>query len=128
MEQARSEEVSAQPERRDVPQRQQLGLRLREARKYLGLTQEEVARSLSISRTALVEIENGQRKVEALELYRFAKLYQYPVSQFVAEIDASAVPLPPDIAHLARKAAELSDADREELGRFVDYLRTRAKA
>lgn len=119
--------MSAQPERRDDTQRQQLGLRLREARKYLGLTQEDVARSLLISRTALVEIENGQRKVEALELSRLAKLYRQPVSQFMDEADVSAVPLPTTIAHLARKAAELSDEDREELGRFVEYLRARAK-
>ncbi len=113
--------------RDDDTQRQQLGLRLKEARKYLGLTQEEVARSISMSRTALVEIENGQRKVEALELSRLAKIYRQPVSRFVEELDAGASPLPAAIEHLARKAAELSKEDREELARFVDYLRTRAK-
>jgi transcriptional regulator with XRE-family HTH domain len=104
-----------------------LGERLREARKYLGLKQEDVAAYLKIPRTALVDIESGQRRVEAMELTRLAKLYKQPVSYFTGE-DAAAAALPPNIAHLARQAAELSDKDREELGRFVEYLRSRARS
>ena len=33
--------------------------------------------------------------------------------------------LPEDVAHLARKATELSPDDRAELGRFADFLRTK---
>jgi DNA-binding XRE family transcriptional regulator len=58
--------------------RQTLGDRLRTAREYVGLKQEEVARHLSIPRSALSNIEAGQRKVDALELTRMAKLYQLP--------------------------------------------------
>lgn len=52
----------------DEQERRRLGDRLREARKYLGLKQEEVAAYLKIPRTALTDIENGQRRVEAIEL------------------------------------------------------------
>ena len=107
--------------------REGLGERLREARRYLGLSQEEVAAFLKIQRTALVDIESGRRRVEAIELSRLAKLYRQPVSYFVDE-DAAAAALPPNVAHLARQAAELSDTDREELGRFVEYLRARARS
>lgn len=107
--------------------RQRLGERLREARKYLGLKQEDVAAYLKIQRTALGDIESGRRRVEAIELTRLAKLYKQPVSYFVDE-EAGAAALPPGVAHLARRAAELSDTDREELGRFVEYLRARARA
>lgn len=106
--------------------REGLGERLREARKYLGLKQEEVAAYLKIPRTALVDIESGERRVEAIELTRLAKLYQQPVSYFIGE-DAAAAALPPSVAHLARQAAELSDTDREELSRFVEYLRARSR-
>jgi len=106
--------------------RESLGERLREARKYLGLKQEEVAAYLKIPRTALVDIESGERRVEAIELTRLAKLYQQPVSYFIGE-DAAAAALPPSVAHLARQAAELSDTDREELSRFVEYLRARSR-
>lgn len=111
----------------DDEERRRLGDRLREARKYLGLKQDEVANYLKIPRTALTDIENGQRKVEALELSRLAKLYRQPVGYFTGEDEASAS-LPVDVAHLARRAANLSQKDREELGRFAEYLRTRSRA
>ena len=113
--------------RREESSRQDLGERLREARKYLGLKQEEVAGYLKIPRTALVDIESGERRVEAIELTRLAKLYQQPVSYFIGE-DAAAAALPPGVAYLARQAAELSDTDREELTRFVEYLRARSRS
>src|SRR6202790_1092738 len=87
-------------------ERLRLGERLREARKYLGLKQEDVAAYLKIPRTALVDIESGQRRVEAIELTRLAKLYKQPVSYFTGE-DAAAAALPASIAYLARQAAEL---------------------
>src|SRR6185437_2154736 len=98
----------------DDEARRLLGDRLRDARKYLGLKQEEVATYLKIPRTALTDIENGQRKVEAIELTRLAKLYRQPVAYFTGEDEASAS-LPVDVAHLARRAADLSQQDREEL-------------
>jgi transcriptional regulator with XRE-family HTH domain len=110
----------------DEGERKRLGERLREARKYVGLKQEDVAAYLKIPRTALGDIESGQRRVEAIELTRLAKLYKQPVSYFIGE-DAAAAALPPSVAHLARQAAELSDQDREELGRFVEYLRARSQ-
>ncbi len=111
----------------DDEERRRLGDRLREARKYLGLKQEEVATYLKIPRTALTDIENGQRRVEAIELTRLAKLYRQSVAFFTGEDEASAN-LPVDVAHLARRAADLSEQDRDELSRFAEYLRTRARA
>jgi len=111
----------------DQDERRQLGDRLREARKYIGLKQEEVANYLKIPRTALTDIESGQRRVEVIELARLAKLYRQPASFFTGEDDASSG-LPIDVAHLARKAVELSQQDRDELGRFAEYLRARSLA
>ena len=111
----------------DEEERRRLGDRLREARKYLGLKQEEVATYLKIPRTALTDIENGQRRVEAIELTRLAKLYRQPVAYFTGEDEAGAN-LPVDVAHLARQAADLSQQDRDELGRFAEYLRARSRA
>ena len=61
----------AEPDEQEA--RKALGERLREARKYLGLKQGEVAEYLKIQRTALSEIEAGNRRVEAFELKRLAK-------------------------------------------------------
>ncbi len=109
----------------DEAERRLLGDRLRDARKYVGLSQEEAAAILKLPRTAVTDIESGQRKVEALELRRLAELYRQPVSHFTGE-DAAAAPLTAEVAHLARQAASLSPKDREELGRFAEFLRARA--
>ncbi|ESX21052.1 transcriptional regulator [Mesorhizobium sp. LSHC440B00] len=101
-----------------------LGERLRSAREYVGLKQDDVAKHLAIPRSALSHIEAGQRKVDALELSRMAKLYQRPVSWFTGE---DAVEVPEEVAHVARAAAALSTQDRQELARFADFLRSRAK-
>ena len=117
--------TSAQTPADDEAERRQLGERLRDARKYVGLSQEEAAAILKMPRTAVTELESGQRKVEALELKRMAELYRQPASYFTGE-DAAAAALPADVAHLARAAAKLSVEDREELGRFAEYLRARS--
>jgi transcriptional regulator with XRE-family HTH domain len=110
----------------ETAERRRLGERLRDARKYLGLSQEEVAAYLRIPRTALVDVESGQRRVEAIELTKLAQLYKQPVGYFIGE-DASAS-LPASVMFLAKKAAELSDQDKEEVSRFVEYLRARSQA
>src|SRR2546430_4335255 len=92
--------------------RQTLGERLRVAREYVGLKQEEVAKQLGIPRSALSNVEAGQRKVDALELTRLAKLYQRPVTWFTGEDGVAETGLPSEVAHVARAAAGLSQQDR----------------
>jgi transcriptional regulator with XRE-family HTH domain len=109
----------------DEVERRRLGEKLRQAREYLGFSQDEVATFLKVPRTAITHIEGGQRRVEALELKRLAELYRQPVGYFTGEDEASAS-LPADVALLARQAAKLSVKDREELGRFAEFLKARA--
>lgn len=107
-------------------ERRRLCERLRQAREYLKLSQDEVARYLGIPRTALTNIESGQRRIDAIELKRLADLYRQPVSHFTGEAEATA--LPADVTHLARAAAKLSVKDRDELSHFAEYLRVRSAA
>lgn len=104
--------------------RKELGTRLKEAREYLGLSQDEVARAIKLPRSAISLLEAGQRKVDALELAKLADIYQRPVSDFTGA--AAPARAPPAIAHLARAAAKLSDQDRAELMRFAEFLGARA--
>jgi transcriptional regulator with XRE-family HTH domain len=109
--------------------RQVLGERLKQAREYVGLKQEDVAKKLGIPRSALSNIEAGARKVDAIELARLAKLYQRPVAWFTGEDPSVASnKMAEEVAHVARAAAALSQQDREELARFADFLRSRARA
>jgi transcriptional regulator with XRE-family HTH domain len=107
--------------------RQALGERLRMAREYVGLKQDEVARHLAIPRSALSNIEAGQRKVDALELAHLAKLYQRPASWFTDDDANVEGEFPSEVAHVARAAASLSSQDRQELARFADFLKSRAR-
>jgi transcriptional regulator with XRE-family HTH domain len=109
--------------------RQVLGERLREAREYVGLKQDDVAKKLGIPRSALSNIEAGSRKVDAIELTQLAKLYQRPVAWFTSEPPNGAFDnTPAEVAHVARAAAALSQQDRQELARFADFLKSRARA
>jgi transcriptional regulator with XRE-family HTH domain len=107
--------------------RRTMAERLRQAREYLGFSQEEVAKYLGIARSALSNIETGQRKVDALELKKLAALYKCPVTHFTGE-DADSQAVDEDFSFLARKVSELSAEDRAELARFADFLRAKKQS
>ena len=100
-----------------------LGAKLREAREYIGLKQDQVANALGIPRTAVSEIEKGKRSVSALELKKLAHLYQRSVQYFTGDEPA----VPADVAFLARTASSLSNTDRKELQRFAEFLQSKSK-
>jgi transcriptional regulator with XRE-family HTH domain len=107
----------------DTQERTRLAEKLRQAREYLTLSQDEVAKILGIPRAAISLIESGQRRVEALELQKLAAIYERPVGYFTGE---QQVPdLPEEVAHLARTASNLSSRDREELTRFAEFLQSK---
>jgi len=99
---------------------QEIGDRLRQAREYLELKQEEAAEAVGLSRSALSLVENGRRKVDAVELSRFAKVYGRSIEALTGV--AQTPPLPESVQALARAATELSAADRDELLRFAEFL------
>lgn len=115
-----------QPEFDEEADRKAMGERLREAREYLGFSQDEVSKFLGVARSALSNIETGQRRVDALELKRLSGLYKRPGSYFTGE-DQQDQSIGAEIAHLARKASELAPEDLSELGRFADFLRAKKK-
>lgn len=105
----------------DESKRQQIAARLREARDYLGLSQDEVAAALRLSRPAVTNIESGTRKVDALELEQLASLYGRSLESLLGNETRG-----PDtrLAFAARTLKGLSDKDLEEVARFAEFLRT----
>ena len=101
-----------------------LGRKLREAREYIGLKQEQVANHLGIPRTGVSEIEKGKRNVSALELKKFAHIYQRPMQYFTGDEPG----IPADVGFLARMASAMSDTDRQELQRFAEFLQSKARS
>lgn len=109
-ESARSDAVEGWPE---------LGERLKKVREYLNLSQQDVAASTGVPRSAISDIERGQRKVDSLELRRFAKLYRYPIGYFLGEETLETkVPVA-----LARAVTDLTDADRQAIVQYAEFLR-----
>lgn len=105
--------------------RQSIAAKLKEAREYLGLSQQEVADALQLPRSAISLLETAQRGVESTELQALARLYQRPIGYFTGE---ESQPMGGDVAMLARQVAQLSEDDRGELLRFSEYLVQRSKA
>lgn len=103
-----------------------IGDRLRCSREYLGLSQEEVAAYMGISRPAISNIEAGKRKVSAEELQRFARLYRRPYEYFFGEAEAEADD--ETVGALFRTTRELSENDREQVLRFAKFLKGAGKA
>jgi len=64
---------------------QTLGRRLREARENCGLSQQVAADAIGAPRTAVTQLEAGNRAVSTLELAQLAELYKRPVADFFGE-------------------------------------------
>lgn len=104
-----------------------LGERLKRLREYLGMSQQQVAECTGIPRSAVSDIERGQRKVDAVELTKFARLYQHPVSWLLDE-DEQATADTHALALFARRFGRLTDEDRAQLEDFADFLAARRAA
>ncbi|MGG7579594.1 helix-turn-helix domain-containing protein [Rhizobium sp. Nf11,1] len=60
----------------------QLGANLKRARERSGKSQQEVAEALAMPRTAVTNLEAGNRAVSTLELSKLANLYGQPIASF----------------------------------------------
>ncbi|MCI0514330.1 XRE family transcriptional regulator [candidate division KSB1 bacterium] len=61
----------------------ELGLRLQNARKSAGLTQQAAADQLQVARTTITAIEKGERPIRPDELIQLAKLYNQSVNRLL---------------------------------------------
>ncbi|MEA2582591.1 MAG: hypothetical protein QOF33_676 [Thermomicrobiales bacterium] len=110
----------------------QLGQRLREARTYLGLSQEFVAEQLRVPRASVSAMESGKRKVTGIEIKRLSALYKRPVTYFLEPDDARSeigTSVPDETSRaLFRTTRDLTTQDREQVLRFAQFLRQAGKA
>ena len=101
-----------------------IGAKLKAAREYLKISQEEAANVVDIPRSAISLVESGRRKIDMVELMSLAKLYQRPVTYFTDH--NFSIPEGPESSVFARKISRLSNNDRKELEQFAEFLLTRA--
>lgn len=94
-----------------------IGKKLKAAREFLGLTQEQVASTLNMTRNMIVNIENNNRTIKSDELYKFSKLYGISMEEIVSdekEINMN-VPL------FARGFESLSEKDQQEILNLIKF-------
>jgi Zn-dependent peptidase ImmA (M78 family)/transcriptional regulator with XRE-family HTH domain len=100
----------------------QLGSRLRTARERRGLSQQAAAEALGVPRTAITNMENGNRAVSTLELAKLSDMYGQPAAFFLAaepiEEEELSIVLPRALPEMA-DAPALDSAVR----RMVDLYR-----
>lgn len=104
-------------------QRIAMAARLRDAREYLGMSQDEVAAAIKLYRPAITNIESGSRKVEAIELDQLAQLYGRTVTYFLSGEQPDQTSSE-SVAFYARTLTGLSEKDLTEVARFAEFLRT----
>ena len=102
------------------------GRRIRSAREACGLTQEQVAGELDVSRPTVAQIEAGNRAVSSLELDQLAHLFGRDIREFVAaefsETDSLAALFRAQPEVLAEPAVAEALRDCVALGREITSL------
>lgn len=94
-----------------------MNTRLKQARKSLKLSQEFVAKQMGMTRTTIVAIESGNRKVTTEELDKFSELYGVSIEELMygtATTDG-------EIRAFARTFSELSDIDKREIMNLMNF-------
>src|SRR5712692_3785103 len=86
-----------------------LGLRLQEARKARGMTQQRAAETLGMSRPTYIAIEKGERAVQPRELIRLAELY----GRSVHDLLRKRRPVRDFVAHFRTAASRVSSGSQE---------------
>jgi transcriptional regulator with XRE-family HTH domain len=68
-----------------TPRYREMLRRLRRARQKAGLIQIQVAKALRRTQAYVSKCELGERRIDPLDLFDFARLYRKPMSHFVPE-------------------------------------------
>lgn len=100
-----------------------LGLRLREAREYLGLSQEAVADFVGIGRASVSAIESGKRRVTAVELNDFSRLFGVAPSELLGE-GPPAGSGNATMNALFRTTRSLAPDDQDQVLKFAKFLQS----
>ena len=104
-----------------------MGARLRQAREFLGISQEAVADALQVPRASVSAMETGRRKVSSLELRDLARLYKRPLDWF---FNSAGDPVDDDetVGALFRATKSLNEDDKTQVLRFAEFLKGAGQA
>lgn len=94
----------------------ELSERLKIIRTDLHLSQDYVAKVLGIQRSAIVQIENNNRKVSADELSKLSSLFGIPIDELIHGDEAE---IPNSM--FARSFSELDEIDQREIINLIKF-------
>jgi transcriptional regulator with XRE-family HTH domain len=97
--------------------------RLREARRLSGLSQGQVALQMKLHRPSISEIEAGNRRVSAVELSQFAKIYDVDVAFLTGDAPDKLTIDDPRLQLAARELQKLSPESLDKLLKALAVLR-----
>jgi transcriptional regulator with XRE-family HTH domain len=100
----------------------QIGQRLADLRKMKGLSQDDLARSVKISRPSLAQIELGNRSVNILELQRLSMVLGFSLDDFVSKDFSITQNIQSKVETDETKAAERISVPTLRVSKFKNVL------
>ena len=100
----------------------QIGKRISELRKLKGLSQEDLAKSVKISRPSLAQIELGNRTVDVLEFQRLSMVLGFSLDDFVSKDFSANQDLDVKAEAKSKKADERISVPSLQVSKFKNVL------
>jgi len=100
----------------------QIGQRLTELRKMKGLSQEDLAKSVKISRPSLAQIELGNRSVDILELQKLSLVLEFSLDYFMSKDFSASQDLDGKEEKKAKKEEERISVPTLQVNKFINVL------
>jgi Zn-dependent peptidase ImmA (M78 family)/transcriptional regulator with XRE-family HTH domain len=100
----------------------ELATRLRNARETCGISQLQAAEAIGLPRTAITQIEGGNRSVSTLELTKLAKLYRHSISYFLDEAPSREEDID-KMLYRARTSLNKSPRFKEQIHHYINLCK-----
>ena len=100
----------------------QIGERIAELRKTKGYSQEDLAKSIKISRPSLAQIELGNRNVDILELQKISQVLGFSLDDFMSQDYAISRELSDKEERKSKKQEERISVPKLQVNKFKNVL------
>lgn len=104
-----------------------IGRKIQMAREERGMSQEQLARLMGCSQSALSNYEKGKRRLYLSHLEKFSEILDKPLEYFMEELVSPSVETTPEpgseLLKLIHLIYQLSDEQVKDVLCYVDFLR-----
>ena len=100
----------------------QIGQRIAELRKLKGLSQEDLAKGVKISRPSLAQIELGNRSVDILELQKLSLVLAFSLDDFMSKDFSASKEIEGQVEKKVKREAERISVPTLQVNKFKNVL------